>query len=483
MVGKAYEYCVDAIELPRAFHPIPHFVQSVAPSLRCGTARGTIAPNNKKGLFMFNRVVLLAWFMAAMFFAAGAPCFAQAPAPAIPAAAQAVPLDAQAATQAYLDTVPNERRVKTDAYFEGRYWIEVWETVLVVLIAAALLFSGVSQRMRALAERVTRRSLIHALVYGLLFVATLSILLLPWSIYTGYFREHQYGLSNQTFGAWFGEALIDIALTAVIGAVVVAAIYWAIRKAPRTWWLWGAGLAVVFNSVLALMFPVFIAPLFNEYKPVANREVREMVLAMARANGVPADEVYEFNASKQHKRISANVSGFGGTMRIALNDNLLNRGSMAEIRMVMAHEIGHYALNHMYKGIIFRGLVMIAMFAFAYWVFAWAQARWGARWGVRGVTDVAGLPVLIAAFAVFSLLATPVNNNLTRVHEVEADLFGLNASHEPDGFALAALKLGEYRKMEPTPLEEFVFYTHPSGRSRIGMAMRWKAEQGNLAKK
>jgi STE24 endopeptidase len=433
--------------------------------------------------FMSCRVLAVMWFMVLVFCATGAQCFAQVAAPAIPAAAQAVPLDAQAATQAYLDTVPKERRAKTDAYFEGRYWIEVWETVLVVLIAALLLFTGASQRMRTLAERVTRRPLIHAMVYGLLFAVTLSILLLPWSIYTGYFREHQYGLSNQTFGAWFGEALIDMALTAAIGAVVIAGIYAAIRKAPRTWWLWGAGLAVVFSSVLALISPVFIAPLFNEYKPVANQEVRETVLSMARANGVPANEVYEFNASKQHKRVSANVSGFGGTMRISLNDNLLNRGSMAEIRMVMAHEIGHYVLNHMYKGIVFRGLVMIAMFAFAYWVFAWAQGRWGARWGVRDITDVAGLPVLIAAFAVFSLLATPLNNNLTRVHEIEADLFGLNASREPDGFALAALKLGEYRKLEPGALEEFIFFTHPSGRNRIAMAMRWKAEQQNSAKK
>jgi STE24 endopeptidase len=399
------------------------------------------------------------------------------PMPAIPAAAQAVPLDVPAAVQAYLDTASKEQREKTNAYFEGGYWIELWGTLLTVLIAALLLFSGVSRRMRGFAERFTRMPFMHALIYGALFALVWSVLFLPWTIYTGYVREHAYGLSNQTFGAWFGEAMIDLALTMGIGAIAIAGIYWAIRKAPRTWWLWGAGLAVAFSSVLALLFPVFIAPLFNEYKPVANQEVREMVLSMARANGVPADEVYEFNASKQHKRVSANVSGFGGTMRISLNDNLLNRGSMQEIRMVMAHEIGHYVLNHMYKGIVFSGLVLIAMFAFARWAFAWAHARWGARWGVRDVTDLAGLPVLVAAMTVFSLLATPINNNLTRHQEVEADLFGLNASREPDGFALAALKLGEYRKMEPTPLEEFIFFTHPSGRNRITAAMRWKAEQ------
>jgi STE24 endopeptidase len=337
--------------------------------------------------------------------------------------------------------------------------------------------------MRTFAQRFTGKPVVHALIYGALFVLALSVLLFPWVIYTGYVREHQYAFSNLTFGDWFGEAVISQVSLIALGAVAIAGIYWVIRKAPRTWWLWGAGLSVAFLSMLSLITPVFIAPLFNEYKPVANQEVREAVLSMARANGVTANEVYEFNASKQHKRVSANVSGFGGTMRIALNDNLLNRGSIQEIRMVMAHEIGHYVLNHMYMRILLSGLVMIAMFAFARWSFAWAQARWGARWGVGDVTDLAGLPVLVAAMTVFSLLSTPVYNNITRHQEVEADLFGLNASREPDGFALAALKLGEYRKMEPTPLEEFIFFTHPSGRNRIGMAMRWKAEQVKNAQK
>jgi STE24 endopeptidase len=424
---------------------------------------------------VWTRIIFFVVTLCMMLSAAAAQTACVAP--AIPAAAQAVPLNVDGATQAYLESVPAAQRAKTDVYFEGGYWLELWGTLLTVFIAALLMFTGLSQRLRTLAQRFTRMPLIHALIYGALFVALWTLLFLPWNIYTSFVREHAYGLSNQTFGAWFGESMISLALSIVIGAAAVAGMYWAIRKAPRTWWLWGAGLAVAFASVLALLYPVFIAPLFNEYKPVANQEVRATVLSMARANGVPADEVYEFNASKQHKRISANVSGFGGTMRISLNDNLLNRASLQEIRMVMAHEIGHYVLNHVYSLMLLNGLVMTAMFAFARWAFAWTQARWGARWGVRDVTDLAGLPVLIAAFTVFSLLATPINNSITRHQEVEADLFGLNASREPDGFALAALKLGEYRKLEPSPLEEFIFFTHPSGRNRIAAAMRWKAEQ------
>jgi STE24 endopeptidase len=339
-----------------------------------------------------------------------------------------------------------------------------------------LMASGVSRRLREWAERRVHWRALQVALYAAGIVAAMTLLEAPFTVYTGFFREHQYGLSNQTFVAWLGEAAIGFALVVVFSALVLTVIYAVIRRAPQRWWLWGAGVLLAFSALVTLVYPPFVAPLFNHYKPVADQAVREAVLSLARANGVPADEVYEFNASKQHKRISANVAGLGGTMRIALNDNLLNRASMTEIRMVMAHEIGHYALNHVVKSLVFSGLVTFAMFAFARWAFARVLAHRGARWGVRDVADPAGVPILVAAFTVFQLLTTPLNNTLIRVQEIEADRYGLNASREPDGFAAAALKLGEYRKMEPTALEEALFFTHPSGKSRITMAMRWKAE-------
>jgi STE24 endopeptidase len=421
---------------------------------------------------MIKKILLLVSLMLAALCAA-----AQAPEPTVPAAAQAVPLDPVAATRAWIDTLPAAQRAKTDAYFEGGYWIALWGAAIGLASAWLLLASGVSRRLRDAAERITRRRPLQVALYAAGILVAFTLLGLPWQIYTEYFREHQYGLSNQTFGAWLGELAIGVGLTLVFGTLVLMVIYAVIRRAPRTWWLWGASVTMAFAAFGALIYPPFIAPLFNDYKPIANAAVRNEVLSLARAHGVPAEEVYEFNASKQHRRISANVAGLGGTMRIALNDNLLLRGSRGEIRMVMAHEIGHYVLNHVWKSLVFIGLVTLAMFAFARWAFAWAHARWGARWGVRDVADTAGLPILVAAFTVFQLLATPVNNTLTRVQEIEADQFGLAAGRDPDAEAAAILKLGEYRKMEPGPLEEFIFYTHPSGWRRIENAMRWKAEQ------
>jgi STE24 endopeptidase len=201
---------------------------------------------------------------------------------------------------------------------------------------------------------------------------------------------------------------------------------------------------------------------------------------MARANGIPAKDVYEVDASRQTTKMSANVSGFANTMRITLNDNLLRRGSPEEIQSVMGHEMGHYVLNHVYKFTIFISVVIVLTFAFLYKSLEWALQRWGEKWQIAGIGDTAVLPLVVLLVTVISFILTPVLNTYIRTEEIEADMYGLNTSRAPDGFAQAAIHLGEYRKMSPGPLEEFIFFDHPSGRNRIYAAMRWKAENLQL---
>ncbi|MGZ8998355.1 MAG: M48 family metalloprotease, partial [Allosphingosinicella sp.] len=221
---------------------------------------------------------------------------------------------------------------------------------------------------------------------------------------------------------------------------------------------------------------VFISPLFNEYKPMAPGPVRDQILAMARANQVPADNVYVFDQSKQTKRISANVSGLGPTIRISLNDNLLNRTSPAEIKAVMGHELGHYVLNHIGKSIAILA-VIVALGLFLLWrLTPGILARWGPGWGVTGPADPAATPVYAILMTIYMLAMTPALNSMIRIFESEADAFGLDAAGEPDGFALTAMQLSEYRKIEPGALEEAIFFDHPSGRTRVRMAMEWKAK-------
>jgi STE24 endopeptidase len=186
--------------------------------------------------------------------------------------------------------------------------------------------------------------------------------------------------------------------------------------------------------------------------------------------------VYEVDESRQSNRVSANVSGLGKTMRISLNDNLLLRCTPEEIMTTMGHEMGHYVLNHIFKSITFYTLVLLAGFAFLNWSINWSLARWGGRWGISGITDVAVLPLAALLLSIFFFVTTPIGNTWTRTEEYEADIFGLNAARQPDGEAAVDLKLGEYRKLDPEPIEEFLFYDHPSGRTRITAAMRWKKE-------
>jgi len=399
----------------------------------------------------------------------------------LPPTAQAPAFDAGKATNAYLARIDGEARAKSDSYFEGGYVLILIGALYALAVSAVLLFTRISARMRRNAENVTRSRFWQVTVYILQYVVLTTILTFPLDVYTNFFREHQYGLSNQTFMQWFGEDMIEFAIFVVVAAILGTLIYAMIRATRRYWWAWAAGIVVAFTILGITVAPVYIAPLFNKYTPLPASKTKSDVLSLARAQGIPVDNVYMNDASKQSKRISANVSGMFGTTRITLNDNLLNRSSEREILAVLGHEMGHYVLDHVTRLILMTGLVMFAAFGFTAWGFGAVNAAFGGIWDVRGIDDPAGVPVLMALFSFFFLLATPVTNTISRTTEAQADIFGVNAARQPDGFAEAALQLSEYRKLDPSPLEEFVFYDHPSGRSRIAMMMRWKAEHLNDA--
>src|SRR5262249_55038388 len=173
--------------------------------------------------------------------------------------------------------------------------------------------------------------------------------------------------------------------------------------------------------------------------PLNDEKIKQPILSMARANSIPANDVYEIDASKQTTRMSANVSGFGNTMRITLNDNLLRRGSPEEIEAVMGHEMGHYVLNHIPKDLMFLLIVAVCFFGFLKWSLDWSLARWGQKWRIRGIGDPAVLPLVVLLGSIFFFVLTPIQNTQTRTSEAEAAMFGLNASPPPDGLARPAL--------------------------------------------
>ena len=390
-------------------------------------------------------------------------------------AGDAKPFDPAAATQAWLDSVPRSQREKSNAYFEDGYWLILWNFLLTAAISFFLLASQFSARLRDFSERVTKVRNFQVVCYAIPYLLFVYALSFPLNLYENFFREHQYGLANQSFAPWFWEQLLGLGLTLVGATLLVVVLYAVFRRAPRTWWIWGTIVMIIFSGTLVLIAPVYIEPLFNTYKPLTDPKIRDPVLAMARANEIPVKQVFEVDASRQTTRVSANVAGLLGTTRVALNDNLLKQCTLPEIRAVMAHEMGHYVLNHGAKLLTYFGILILIGLALTRILFDAAVKRWGEKWRVRGIADPAGLPLLALIFSTLLFLATPVLNTVVRITEREADAFGINTSREPDAMAKVALKLGVYRKLDPTPLEEFIFFDHPSGRARIRMAMDWKA--------
>lgn len=422
--------------------------------------------------------VLLSLFLGAAFAASDAPTNPQFRIQAADDAWRAqLPRNAEAATQAYLDRLPADVVKRSNDYFEGGYWLQLWNFLLGLVVSLVLLGGRRAARVRDWAQRIGRKAFLRDAIVGAWFSLAGWVLTLPLAVYQGFVREHAYGMATQTFGPWFGEQMVALAVGTLITAFGVAALYAVIRRTGERWWFWGTGLVIGLMVTMLLVAPIWIDPLFNTYKPIAEGEVKTAVLAMAHADGVPVDNVYQFDASRQTTRVSANVSGIFGSAMVRLNDNLL-RTTLPEIRAVMGHELGHYVMNHVPKMVLQFALLILAAFMFTQWAMDRLLARQGARWGLQGVADVAGLPLFVAVFSTAIFVATPLANTIIRSQEVEADRFGLNLARDPHGFAEVILKLTEYRKPDPGAFEEFVFFDHPSARHRIHDAMRWREAMG-----
>jgi len=438
---------------------------------------------------MAKRLVIAALLALACFLWSEA-AFAQSGGPAaaptsvidtrtLPPIAAGAAFDPVKATNAYLARVSGAARSRSDSYAEGGYVLILVDALYAVAVAALLLWGRISASLRDFAERQTRTRLWQVPLYAGPYILLTIALSFPLTLYEEFFREKAYGLMNQSFFAWFGDFLTSTGLTLIAGTIVLTVLYAAIRAAGRDWWMWATVVFAAFATILIVISPVFVEPLFNRYTPMPQSTLKQDVLSLARANGIPATNVYVVDASRQSDRISANVAGLFGTTRIAMNDNLLKHGTHDEVLAVLGHEMGHYVLDHAIRLLLFMSLVALVGFAFLNGGFQFLTGLFGGNWDVRRIDDPAGLPVLAALGAVFLLLATPVTNTISRTTEIQADMFGINAARKPDAFATVVLKLANYRKLDPAPWEEAIFYDHPSGRTRIWEMMRWKAEHLN----
>jgi STE24 endopeptidase len=383
--------------------------------------------------------------------------------------------DPAAATAAYLAQLPPEAHAKATAYTQGGHWLLLWGFVVSLVAALIILRLGILNRISASIQKAKARPWLTTFVCIIVFSAVDWVLELPWNVYAGWWRQTQYGLTSQPFAGWLIENIIGFAIGLVMGGLFLSLVYALIRWTKGMWWLWAGGLTAVAVLFLLIVQPILIEPIFNKYTPAPPGPVRDAVVAMAKANGVPYDKIYIYNGSKQSNAYTANVSGLFGSARVAMSDTMFKKNAdLAEVRGVVGHEMGHYVHQHALW--LTASLSLLALFAFwlANLLFQPAARLMGAR-EVKGIADPTGLPVLMVVIGLVMLLTTPVRNTIIRTVEADADTFSLEHVGEPDGLAQALVKTIEYRADSPGKLEEFLFYDHPSVSSRVRKAMDWKA--------
>jgi STE24 endopeptidase len=383
--------------------------------------------------------------------------------------------DPVAATQAYLSALTPAQHAKATAYTQGGHWLLLWGAVVAVAAAWLVLRSGLLVRLRDRVEGGAPKPWRVALVVVLADGVFEAVLGLPWNVYEDWWRERSYGLTSQAFGGWLSEWALMGAISLVLTTLLVACLYALMRRAPKTWWIWGSAVVGLFFMVVIVLAPIFIEPLFNSYKPAPPGPVRDAVVAMAKANGVPSDKIYIYDGSKQSNRYTANVAGVFGTARVAMSDVMFKKDAdLAEVRGVVGHEMGHYAHMHVLWFALAYGLLALGAFFLIDRLFPVVLRLTGAQ-GVRGLSDPAGFPVIGIVLAILALASTPLRVSITRIAESDADTFSLTRVNEPDGLSKALVKTIEYRAATPSKLEEALFYDHPAVGARVRKAMDWKA--------
>ena len=385
----------------------------------------------------------------------------------------------EAATLAYLSQMSPQALAKAVAYTHGKEWLLLGGWVVSMVSTWLIVRSGLLNRVKDELQKQGPRPLLASLLVGLSYFIVSSLIELPWSVLSDWGFETSFGMTSQSLGDWFLDGLKTGWFGLFLGSVFVLLLYGFLRRARAVWWVWGSGLVVLLLAFGLVVAPVVIAPLENTYKPAPAGAVRDEVVRLGQATGTPTDKIFIFDGSKLSHRYTANVSGLGGSARIAMSDVMFKKGAdIAEVRGVVGHEMGHYIHQHVFFQLGIFSVLSMALFFMVDRLFPTFVRLFGAQ--VSGIEDPAGLPVLFAIIGTLSLIALPITNTISREVEADADRFSLERAHEPDGLAKALVKTADYRAPTPSDLEEFIFYDHPSVGRRVRLAMEWKAAHADL---
>ncbi len=396
-------------------------------------------------------------------------------------AAPTVPEAPKAEVKPY--TLSPERREKAIAYSRVRYRLYFLDFIYGLAVLWFFMRSGLAVKIRNWAVGAGRRRILQAVIFVPLFLLALRIFHLPISYY-GHHLERAYEISVQSFGSWLWDWTKSSLITMVILTFVFSIMFGIIRRSPRRWWFyfWLASIPILI--FILFIAPVVIEPLFFKFEPLKAKNpglVAGVEQLLGRAGlSVPEEKMFWMKASEKTKALNAYVAGIGATKRVVVWDTTLEKMTNNETLFVFGHELGHYMLHHIWKGIA-MGIVVL-------FVFFWLGARmvhsrlqkWSDWTGVREVSDWAVLPMLLFFLAIFSFLSDPITNTISRHYEHQADVYGLEITHGvvPNSPAVAGQAfqiLGDVDLADPNPSRfiEFWLYSHPSIPRRVTFAQTY----------
>jgi len=378
----------------------------------------------------------------------------------------------EAATKAYIDGLGAEALAKSAAYTMDGHWMILWGLLVSALATVILVKLRVTDRIWAKLEKRGWALRTFATAAGLFIVS--AIITLPWNIWAEWGHERMYDRTQQPLSDFLMQDAIGMTIATIGGGLFFLGIYALIRRTGKRWWLWSGGFSAVVVSVMLLLSPTLIEPLFNDYKPIPAGPVRDAVLEMAKQVDIPEDRIFIYDGSRQSNNFTANVSGVGSAARIAISDVALKQASLDEVRAVTGHEIGHYVLGHVWRSVLVLSVLAVIFFFLADRLFARFARLFGSK--VTEIGDPRGLPVFLFVLSFLGIFAVPVANSLTRISESEADAYSLQLVNLPDALSGALVKTAEYRYPRPHPVQEALFYSHPSVERRVARAMEWKAK-------
>jgi STE24 endopeptidase len=361
-------------------------------------------------------------------------------------------------------------------YYSSGNWLWIVNVFWGLLIPALFLFTGFSARIRDWAQLLGRKWFFVIGVYITLFLLITFVIDLPLAYYEGFVRQHAYGLSNQTLDKWFGDAVKSLVVGIIMGVLFLWVPYLMLKKSPHRWWLYTSLAMIPFIFFMLLISPVVIDPLFNDFGPMADKQLEARILALADHAGIDADRVYEVNKSVDTEAVNAYVSGFLGTQRIVLWDTIITKLEPDELLFVMGHEMGHYVLKHAVKLVLFFSvLILLALYA-AHRTAGMVIERCKNRFRFENVADIASLPLLMLMLNLFTLIASPIAFAYTRHLERESDRFGLEITQDNRAAASAFVKLQAENLANPRPGPLFKLWraTHPPLGERIDFCNRYR---------